>query len=97
MYLRAHSAEVTSTSLDISHFDLPDDIVKLATQKDDDSCRKELWTLADEIARDEGYEHGGGLQKRAGEIIGVGEAQASKMYREFGLGNAPAASAAAVV
>jgi len=67
----------------------------LARRKDDDACRRELWTLADEIARDEGFEHGSGLQKRAGEIMGVGEAQASKMYRAFGLGNAPAANAAA--
>ena len=84
-----------ATALDLSHFDLPADIIKVVSQKDDDACRRELWTLADEIARDEGFEHGGGLQKRAGEIMGVGEAQASKMYRAFGLGNAPAANAAA--
>jgi len=51
----------------------------------------ERYSLADEIARDEGFAHGTGLQRRAGEIMGVGEAQASKMYRALGLVDATAA------
>ncbi len=67
------------------HTDLPGDIVAAASELDDDACHRELWCLADEMARGDGYTLGAGLQKRAGEIMGVGEAQASKMYRALGL------------
>lgn len=79
--------------MEIDHLDLPTDIVKSAGQLDAQACRRELWTLADEMARCEGFESGSGLQRRAGEIVGVGEPQASKMYREFGLIGSTAASA----
>lgn len=78
-------------SVDIAHLELPAAVVATARSLTDDDCRRELWQLADEIARDEGFAHGTGLQRRAGEIMGVGEAQASKMYQAFGLGLAATA------
>ncbi len=80
-------------ALDLEHLDLPAEISSSVKALDDNCCRCELWTLADEIARNEGFEQGAGLQRRAGEILGVGETQASKMYQEFGLKSAAAASA----
>ncbi len=74
-----------AAAIDVAHVEVPAAIVAAVEAMDDDSCRRELWTVADEIARDEGFEHGTGLQRRAGEIMGVGEAQASKMYRALGL------------
>lgn len=80
-----------SVTMNIGHFDLPAHIVSEVECLDEDPCRRELWTLADAIARTEGYEHRSGLQHRAGEIMGVGEAQASKAYRAFGLVDAASA------
>ena len=77
-----------ATSVDLDHVELPADVVAAAKALDEDTCRRELWALADQIARGEGLERGDGLQKRAGEIMGVGEAQASKMYAAFGLAQA---------
>jgi transcriptional regulator with PAS, ATPase and Fis domain len=71
--------------IDLEHFDLPADIVSTVEGLDAESCHRELWNLANEIAHDEGYEQGKGLQRRAGEIMGVSEAKASKMYRTLGL------------
>lgn len=70
-------------TIDLEHFDLPSAIVEAAKAFDEGACRRELWCFADEIARVEGFAFGNGLQKRAGEILGVGEAQASKMYRSY--------------
>ncbi|KAA0250329.1 MAG: sigma-54-dependent Fis family transcriptional regulator [Acidobacteria bacterium] len=56
-----------------------------APAKDPDVAQEELWRLVDRIARDEGFELGRGLQKRASEIVGVSESQASKMYEALGL------------
>ncbi|MBN1606477.1 MAG: sigma 54-interacting transcriptional regulator, partial [Polyangiaceae bacterium] len=67
------------------HLDIPSEILTEVGVLDNDECRAELWRLADEIAREEGLEEGGGLQRRAGEIMGVGEAQASKAYQAYGL------------
>jgi transcriptional regulator with AAA-type ATPase domain len=78
-------------SVDLAHLDLPTAIVTAAQDLSDENCRRELWQLADEIARDEGFTHGTGLQRRAAEIMGVGEPQASKMYRAFGLADAATA------
>jgi sigma-54 specific flagellar transcriptional regulator A len=78
-------------AIDLDHVDLPAEIIEAVEQIDDEACRRELWCLADEIARDEGYAPGTGLQKRAGEIMGVGEAQASKMYKAHGLVSAVSA------
>jgi DNA-binding NtrC family response regulator len=72
-------------AIGLEHFDLPADIVSAVEGLDDESCRRELWIFACQIARDEGFEQGSGLQRRVGEIIGVGEAQASKMFHELGL------------
>lgn len=69
----------------IEHFDLPVSVTEAVQQIADNDCRRELWHCADAIARAEGFEPGTGLQKRAGEILGVKEAQASKMYQAFGL------------
>ena len=80
-----------AAAIDLTHIELPADIVSAVEALDDDTCRRELWTVADEIARDEGFEHGTGLQRRVGEIMGVSEAQASKMYRAFGLTSAASA------
>jgi DNA-binding NtrC family response regulator len=78
-------------AIDLEHVNLPADIVSAVKGLDDNSCRRELWTLADQIARAEGFEHGTGLQRRAGEVLGVSEAQASKVYRELGLAGADSA------
>jgi DNA-binding NtrC family response regulator len=78
-------------AIDLEHIELPAEIVSVVQGLNDDSCRLELWTLAHQIAQDEGFEHGAGLQRRAGEILGFGEAQASKMFRELGLTSAASA------
>jgi len=80
-----------AAAIDIEHIDLPGEVIAAVNELDDDACRQQLWRLADEIARDEGFAPGAGLQKRAGEIMGVGEAQASKMYRAHGLATAATA------
>ena len=54
----------------------------------DEECQRELWALVDQVAQAEGYEHGTGLQKRAAEIMGVQQPQASKMYASHGLARA---------
>ncbi|MHB1843260.1 MAG: sigma 54-interacting transcriptional regulator [Deltaproteobacteria bacterium] len=77
-------------AVDVEHVDLSDAVVAEARALPEEDCRRELWGLADEIAHAEGFEPGAGLQRRAGEILGVGEAQASKMYAAFGLSQARA-------
>jgi len=83
-----------AAAVDLSHTGLPAALVSVVEAIDEDSCKRELWTLADEIAQTEGFERRDGLQKRAGEIMGVGEAQASKMYKAFGLAGAGDTAAA---
>lgn len=80
-----------ATSIDLPHVDLPSDLIADVEGIDDDACRRELWTLADEIARGEGFEHGTGLQRRAGEIMGVKPSQATKMYQAYDLARAASA------
>lgn len=80
-----------ASAIGLAHIDLPAEVLSMVEALDEDACRRELWTLADEIARDEGFAHGTGLQRRAGEIMGVGEAQASKMYQAHGLAGAATA------
>jgi hypothetical protein len=80
-----------SVAIDIAHFDLPTEAVSSAEGLSEDACKRKLWTLADAIARDEGFEHGLGLQHRAGEIMGVSDTQASKAYGRFGLADAASA------
>jgi len=77
-----------AAAVDLSHTGLPAALNSAVEALDEDSCKRELWTLADEIAQAEGIERRDGLQKRAGEIMGVGEAQASKMYKAFGIAGA---------
>lgn len=77
--------------LDLSHFELPEDAVSVADGLEEESCRRELWVLADDIARNEGFEHGAGLQRRAGAIMGVSPSQATKMYQAYGLARAASA------
>jgi len=74
-----------SDRLSVEHCELPDSVVKEVDGLAEDGCRRELWQLADSIARAEGFEPGTGLQRRAAEIMGVKEAQASKMYGALGL------------
>ena len=77
-----------ASAIDLAHVELPAEVIAVAEAIEDQDCRRELWTLADEIAQGEGFERGDGLQKRAGEIMGVEQAQASKMYKAFGLAGA---------
>lgn len=88
---KARKMSEGAATVDLTHIELPPDVVSVVEALDDDACRRELWTLADKIAHDEGFEHGAGLQRRAGEIMGVGESQASKMYQAFGLARAASA------
>lgn len=74
----------------LAQVDLPEPILTAANKLSGEACRRELWTLADSLARGEGFVPRQGLQRRAGEIMGVGEAQAAKMYKAFGLGSSPA-------
>ncbi|MBN2031664.1 MAG: sigma 54-interacting transcriptional regulator [Deltaproteobacteria bacterium] len=74
-----------ASAIDLIHLDLAHDIIAPVKALGDDTCRRELWHLADEIARNEGFEPGAGLQHRAGEIMGVSDGQASKMYQAYGL------------
>lgn len=69
----------------LQHCNLPSSVVEEAQSLEEGACSRELWQLADAIARAEGFGPGGGLQKRAAEIVGVKEPQASKMYKELGL------------
>lgn len=85
-----------AATVDLSHTGLSAALVSAVEALDEDSCKRELWTLADEIAQAEGFERRDGLQKRAGEIMGVGEAQASKMYKAFGLAGAGDTTAASM-
>lgn len=80
--------------LALDHVDLPDAVRAEVQALPDGDCQQELWTLADTVAREEGFEPKAGLQKRAGEILGVGEPQASKMYRKFGLSSTVASQPA---
>jgi transcriptional regulator with AAA-type ATPase domain len=75
--------------LSVEYCELPRPIVEEAEGLADENCRRELWLTADSIARAEGYEPGGGLQRRAAGIMCVTESQASKMYRAFGLSEVP--------
>lgn len=84
----ARKRSADAPAVELAHVELPAAVRSTAEALGEDACRRELWTLADEIARGEGFAHGGGLQKRAGEIMGVGEAHASKMYKAFGLADA---------
>jgi DNA-binding NtrC family response regulator len=72
-------------AVDIEHIDLSESLIEEARALAEEDCHRELWVLADGIAQVEGFEFRAGLQRRAGEILGVGEAQASKMYAAFGL------------
>lgn len=81
--VRAQSGD--AGRLSVEHCDLPDSVVNEVEGLAEEACRGELWRLADSIARAEGYEPGAGLQRRAAEIMGVKEAQASKMYGALGL------------
>jgi len=84
----AKAAMKKETRLDLAHLDLPAEIKGTVEGMSETDSQRELWTLADEVARGEGLEPGSGLQRRAGEILGVGESQASKRYKQFGLGKA---------
>lgn len=72
--------------IEVTHLSLPKEVISAIDQMDNDGVRSSLWSIGDEIARSEGFEMGSGLQRRTGEIMGVGEPQASKMYQALGLG-----------
>ena len=88
---RAKAEIADSAQVLLDHFALPAFITDAVQQMADDDIRRELWHCADAVARTEGFGPGTGLQKRAGEILGVKEAQASKMYQAFGLNEASVA------
>lgn len=81
----ARSESEGGNRLLLQHCNLPASLVEEAQSLEEDACSRELWQLADSIAKAEGFLPGEGLQKRAAEIMGVKEPQASKMYKEFGL------------
>ena len=74
-----------AATIKIEYMDLPREFVAALPAVDNIDVHRELCTLADDIARAEGFEPGAGLQRRAAEILGVSEGQASKMYRTYGL------------
>lgn len=88
---KAVARRMGSSKIELDHVELPDSFRAQIEALPGDACRRELWALADEVARAEGFKARQGLQRRAGEIMGVQEAQASKMYAEFGLGLAESA------
>ena len=71
--------------LDLDDLNLPSALHNEVASLSTEDCRRRLWELADQIAREEGMEKGAGLQRRAAESLGVKESQASKMYRTLGL------------
>ena len=75
-------------TIHMEHIDARDPVLDKVRDIEDEEARRALWATADRIAGDEGFERGTGLQKRAGEIVGVGEAQASKVYAELQLADA---------
>jgi hypothetical protein len=80
-----HTESNGAATIQMEHVELPDQVVTSVQALKDDEARRELWSTADRLGREEGFEPGAGLQKRAGEILGVQEAQASKMYAALGL------------
>jgi transcriptional regulator with PAS, ATPase and Fis domain len=72
-----------AASVKVEHLDIPR--VVPSTSDADEDVRAQLWRLADQLARAEGFEQAAGLQHRSGEILRVGDAQASKMYANYGL------------
>ena len=83
----AAAGMVEASRVELAHLaQLPEETRSAVGGIDDDSCTKELWQLANEIALQEGYRRGGrgtGLQKRVGEIMGVQQTQASRMYKKY--------------
>lgn len=77
-----------AAKLSVEHCDLPPPVVHEVEGLADRECRRELWLLADSIARAESCQLGAGLQQRAAEILDVTKSQASKMYRAFDLNGA---------
>lgn len=77
--------------IDLPHISLPQAVVASAEEVPTSGLRLELWSLASQIARDEGFEPGFGLQRRTGEILGYSESLASNMFRELGLSTAASA------
>lgn len=78
-----------ASRIDLEHLQLPDHLTRSLKLLPEAEVVRKLWTLADEIAREEGYESGKGRQRRAGEILGVGQAQASKKYSACGISTVP--------
>jgi DNA-binding NtrC family response regulator len=71
--------------IDVKDLALPLFIDRSVNSIPEDACPCKLWTLVDEIAQEEGFQHGSGRQRRSAEIMGVKCAQASKAYSKFGL------------
>lgn len=49
-----------------------------------EDAEREIWSMANELALAEGFAPGHGLQRVAGEIVGVSEGEASKAYERLG-------------
>jgi DNA-binding NtrC family response regulator len=73
------------TQIRLEYLGLPDAVLESVRGIDSSAAHDKLWRVVDQIARDEGFELGSGLQKRAAEILGVSAGQASKMYEKLGL------------
>jgi len=71
------------TVIDIDHLELPEAIKNELAEIVDNDCRAALWQFADRLAQAEGFEPGDGLQRRAGEIMGVQQSQAHRMYKQY--------------
>ena len=82
---RARAETEESSHVLLEHLSIPVASSEAVRCLKGDECRRELWLAADALAKAEGYEAGDGLQRRAGEILGTQQAQASKMYTKFGL------------
>jgi len=72
-----------SKSIKLEHCDFPESLISGVRDLSDSDCRRELFGLADSLARAEGYEADKGLQRRVGEILGLSDSQTSRMYAAF--------------
>jgi transcriptional regulator with PAS, ATPase and Fis domain len=88
---KARAVSDGKNTMELEHFDLPGEILSAVQGLDDDSCRRELWTLAHQTARNEGFETGTGLIRRVAGIMRFSEAHASRMLQKLGLANNPSA------
>ncbi|MCE9635859.1 MAG: sigma 54-interacting transcriptional regulator [Planctomycetes bacterium] len=86
--VQAATARATVQKLDTIDspvLELPARLLAEVAALGDEDVRRELWTLADQAARDEGFEPNKGLFRRVAEIVGVSESTVSRTYAALGL------------